>query len=252
MLLGNFGRSGHLGIPYYEKIAGWGEFYASGSRFGSGEYSDPARRQNPRPRLSGIPTTETSTAFLYQTPSVTEDVAVDVVSENWYMAKNTEEGWTSRLAGDLDVKRMSDEAIKNNSTPYFAEWCFYTAEPVSLEGREFKAVLKTSICEPNSLADPNHFSDITIRVIADSYSLLSHVARSGFICPVDPNGFAPYTITTDSGINILVCPLPENAELTIDVEDMIQFLPFVTGKWLTSCSALDVNKDGIVNFGDLP
>ena len=252
MLLGNVGRSGPLGIAYYEKISGWGEFYASGSRFGDGQYNDPARNPTPRPRLSGIPVTVQSQSFLEQEPIISSELAVSVVSEKWYMAKHGDEGWTSRNANELHYTPKEDSVIRDSSTPYFIEWCFYTAKPRFLQGAVFTGNLKTFLREPNDFTDPNDYATIPVTVITDSENLLSHVARSGFMCPVEPNEFSAYTVTTGNGVDILVCPLVEGDSLRIEFDDRNQFLPYVSDEWLTDFIPFDINKDGIVNMLDLP
>ncbi len=255
---GWFGRKGPanyyewlpIGSPY--PIV-QGEYWASGSstRFGHLAMHEVGERYI-RPAMASIPVPDNELAFLNSDPNIPGNLFAYMRSENWYRAKRDGDNYIAKSADELyPLKTRKEDVILNKSTPYFVDWCFVSSEPVFIKNNVFTASVKVDgiYCDPNYLIN-GIYSDIYATVIEESKDGLKHIARSEYIVPIDPNGFAPYRLTSSHGVNFLVLPLKEGAEINFAITDYQQFLPFVANKWLTDCPQMDIKLDGIVNYLD--
>jgi len=226
-----------------------GEYWGCASQIGYGHLAlNEVGEISIRPALASVPMSDKETAFLNSEPNHFDDYLVSVKSQTWCRVKRVGDEYRPVEAKYLYPITNNKDVILNNSTPYYISYCFYTTEPVVLQGMTFSAGLKYSKADPNEAN--KSYADIDIKVIADNGDKRSHVARTGFIVPVDPNGFEPYHLKSETGVYFLVAPMDEDGYLTVEFKDMNQFLPFISEYWLTDCKALDLFRDGIINLKD--
>lgn len=251
---GIFGYKGPAG--YYEWLPAGsaypirkGEYWASASQIRYGHLAlNQIGEISIRDALASVPLSDKETSFLHSEPNRFDNCLVSIKSQTWCRVKRIGDEYQSVEANYMYPITKNDEVILNNSTPYFVSYCFYTVEPVELQGMTFSADLKYSKSDPNNPDKP--YADIKIKILSDNGDKRSHVARTGYIVPVDPNGFEPYHLKSLDGIDYLVAPMDEDGYLTIEFNDMEQFLPFMSEYWLTEFKPLDIKFDGIVNYLD--
>jgi hypothetical protein len=239
-----FAREG-INAGYFDYSSGkLGEFFCSYSERPTLDIASIISTSDRR-GISSIGNSADDASFLSQSREPSE-LHVNVVDVIWSKVCLSDSYGLSPISEFRVLNNHDEEAIKDYSNPYTAVYHFVTATPISLTGQSYCA--KLSIGDPN---DPNYITDIAINVVSDSNDLISHVARSGWIVPAEPNDFTPYILNTDFG-DVLVCPLDEGQTLKIELTDWTQFVFMVAPYWLTSFKALDKNSDGIFNLKDLP
>lgn len=148
--------------------------------------------------------------------------------------------------------------IRNYANLYFPSIQIESA-PVGIKGREFTGyfVVPGMMADPNT--DPNLILPVTFEVFDSNFDCTRHIIRpkNVYIALVDPNcppesGFNPYFVPFDEiGAQILIVPGYKDREIGVRLETNWSILFSLIDFWLSDNTALDLDKSGRVDMGDL-
>jgi hypothetical protein len=245
---GYFGKRGYRSHYkcYSPSTDEYGEYWCSASHGGVGrrDISIVSPSAVGRPTCStSVPMTQEELDYLSSEPNaMPTNLVVKVFGSTWLMSVSGESGNRMKeIAGSPVILEDADEeTIRDYSTPYCLSYQFQTAETTNLMGSEFTARLKVSDANGITVSYP-----IPLYVISSAGA--KHTARTGLFLPCEPNGISCPSVIG----GILAISVRENDVISVSIENMAQFLPFVSDKWLTSYGPMDTNRDGIVNLRDL-